>query len=300
MPRGRDRLDTTAVALVVLLCAIWGLQQVTVKLAVSGGLPPIQQAFARSLLAAGCVCIWTAATKGGWALPRLLPHGPLVWPAALIACVFAVEFMTMFVGLRFTTASRGVLLIYTSPFITALGAHLLLPGERLRLLPAAGLVIAFGGVALSFAGGHGGQGTLFGDALCIASAVLWTANTLLLKSLPVLRRTSAARLLFFELAGSAPILLLASLAAGEPLRWPEATALAWTCLLFQSVIVAFASYLAWFWLILRYPAGRLSGFTFFTPIFGILAGAVILGEPVGLPLVGGGLAVAIGLRLLNG
>ncbi len=297
-----DRLDPAAVALLVFLCALWGLQQVTVKLAVSGGLPPVQQAFARSLIAALCLCLWAGITQGRWALRRLLPRGRLFWPAVLTGAVFAGEFVTLYPGLHLTSASRGVLFLYTSPFFTALGAHLFIPGERLRLLPAVGLAIAFAGVGIAFAGGSGGGGQahLAGDALCIAGAVLWSANTLLVKTLPALRQASAATVLMFQLTGSVPFLLLASLAAGEPAAWPHATTLAWTCLVYQSVVVAFASYLAWFWLVLRYPAGRVAGFTFFTPVFGIAAGAAVLGEPIGLPLVAGGLAIAAGLRLLNG
>lgn len=297
---GRTRLDARAVALVVLLCALWGLQQVSVKLAAAGGLPPVQQALARSILAALCLCLWTAATEGRAGLRRLLPRGRLFGPALLTGLVFAGEFVTLYPGLRLTTASRGVLFLYTSPFIMALGAHLFLPGERLRLRAAAGLVIAFLGVAAAFAGGlGGGGGRLAGDLLCLVGAALWAANTLLIKALPRLRRAGAAAVLLFQLAGSVPFLLAASLLAGEPAAWPQATALALGCLLYQSVIVAFASYLAWFWLVLHYPAGKLSGFTFFTPVFGIAAGGLILGEPLGVPLLAGVAAIAVGLRLLN-
>ncbi len=299
-PHVHGRLDTFAVLLLVLLCAIWGLQQVTVKLAAAGGLPPIQQAFARSVIATLCLCAWTLLTQGGTGVRRLLPRGALLGPAVLTGIVFAGEFVTLYPGLHLTTASRGVLFLYTSPFLTALGAHLFIPGERLRRRAFVGLAIAFGGVAAAFAGGlAGGGGRVLGDALCFVGAVLWSTNTLLVKALPALRRASAGCVLVFQLAFSAPFLLLASLAAGEPAVWPHASALAWGCLLYQSVAVAFASYLAWFWLVLRYPAGKVSGFTFCTPVFGIAAGAAVLGEPIGVSLLAGVAAIAVGLRLLN-
>ena len=294
------RLDGLAILLLVLLCALWGLQQVSVKLAVAGGLPPLQQAFARSVAAAVCLVLWTGISGGRQALRPLLPRGALVAPALLTGLVFAGEFVALYPGLRLTTASRGVLFLYTSPFVVALGAHLLLPGERLRWRQALGLAIAFGGVAIAFAGGlAAGGGRVAGDLLCLAAAVLWAANTLLIKAIPGLRRTSANAVLFFQLAGSIPCLLAASLIAGEPVSWSRASGLAWACLLYQSVVVAFASYLAWFWLVLRYPAGKLAGFTFFTPVFGIAAGALVLGEPVGAALLLGAAAIAAGLRLVN-
>lgn len=58
-------------------------------------------------------------------------------------------------------------------------------------------------------------------------------------------------------------------------------------------------YLAWFWLISRYPAGRLSSFSFLTPLFGLLAGALVLGEPVGWVLLLALLLVGIGIALVN-
>ena len=69
-------------------------------------------------------------------------------------------------------------------------------------------------------------------------------------------------------------------------------------LFFQIVIVAGASYLGWFWLVRQYPATRLSSFSFLTPVMGVLAGGVLLGEPLtpavfaALGLVGAGIWVA--------
>jgi drug/metabolite transporter (DMT)-like permease len=72
----------------------------------------------------------------------------------------------------------------------------------------------------------------------------------------------------------------------------------WVSLAFQIVVIATASYLAWFWLIRHYPATRLSSFSFLTPVMGVLAGVVFLGEPftplvmLALGLVGAGIWVA--------
>ena len=74
---------------------------------------------------------------------------------------------------------------------------------------------------------------------------------------------------------------------------------AWGSLLFQSAVVAFASYLAWFWMVLTYPASRLAPFTFLAPMFGVGFGGLLLGEPIGFALLAGLVAIAVGLRLLN-
>jgi drug/metabolite transporter (DMT)-like permease len=94
------------------------------------------------------------------------------------------------------------------------------------------------------------------------------------------------------------LLFLAALVAGSPLP-ARISALVWASLFFQVVIVTFASYLVWFWLIRSYPATRLSSFTLLTPVFGLLMGALLLGEPITLRLVLALAAVALGIVLVN-
>ena len=222
-------------------------------------------------------------------------------PGVVIAALFALEFLALYPGLHLTTASRGVVFLYTAPFFTALGAHLFIPAERLSLRQAIGLIIAFAGVAAAFADSLGAAGgSIAGDLLCLVAGALWGATTVVVKANPLLSRTPSSKVLLMQLAGSTPILLLASLAFGDLDRWPHATALAWGCLFYQTVIVAFLSYLTWFWLVQVYPAGRIAGFTFLAPLFGIFAGWVLLGEHASFGLLLGLVAIAVGLRLLNG
>jgi len=68
---------------------------------------------------------------------------------------------------------------------------------------------------------------------------------------------------------------------------------------FQAVIVSFASYLAWFWLVRHYAATRLAVFTLSTPLFGLLAGALLLGEGISARLVLSLGALAAGIVLVN-
>ena len=68
---------------------------------------------------------------------------------------------------------------------------------------------------------------------------------------------------------------------------------------FQVVVVTAFSYLVWFWLIRSYPATKLASFTLLTPVFGLLMGALLLGEPVTTRLVIALAAVAVGIVLVN-
>jgi len=300
MQQRRDHLDAAAIAIMVLLCALWGFQQVVVKICVAQGLPPVLQTTLRSAGAAALGCLWLAWRQGAGPLRALLRPGEATAPALWLAAIFGIEFIMMYVGLGLTTASRAVLLIYTAPFFTALGGHLFMPSERLRWVQALGLLVAFGGVAAAFADGlwHGG-GNLTGDLLCFGAGALWGGSTVLVKGSPGLRRIDASSLLVLQLGGSVPFLIVGSALFGDLSRFPDATAVAWLGLAYQTVIVAFASYLAWFWVLLAYPGSKVAGFTFLTPLFGVLSGGLVLGEPISAALLAGLGAIAVGLKLVN-
>lgn len=297
----RDHLDATAIAAMVLLCALWGFSQTIVKICMAQGLPPVLQTTIRSAGAALLGCIWLVLRQGHAPLRNIFRHSEATAPSLALAAIFGIEFIMMYVGLGMTSASRAVLFLYTAPFFTALGGHLLLPAERLRAMQAVGLLLAFAGVAAAFAEGllHGGHGDPVGDALCFGAGALWGASNVLIKGSPGLRRVDAPRLLILQLGGSVPFLLAGAALFGDLDRFPDATPLAWLGLAYQTVIVAFATYLAYFWLLLSYPASKVSGFTFLTPLFGVLSGGLVLGEPISAALIAGLAAIAVGLRLVN-
>ena len=292
MTRPRGVLDPGAAVLLVGLCAIWGAGQTAIKIA-NEGASPLFQAGVRSAGSALLLAAWAA-----WHGRRLRPD-PGTWGyGGLIAALFAAEFVCIYWGFAYTTAARGVLFIYFAPFVVALGAHWFLPGEPLRGAKLAGLVCAFAGLALAFADGLRlpTRRELWGDCLELAGAVFWGATTLYIKA-----RGGAVdpeRTLFYQLAGSAPLLFALAWLGGEPgLTAPTPRVLA--ALTYQVVIVAFASYLAWFRLLTRYPASHMSAFTFWTPIFGLLAGWWLLGDPVTPGLAAAMALVAGGIYLVN-
>ncbi|HMM55227.1 MAG TPA: DMT family transporter [Candidatus Desulfobacillus sp.] len=293
MMERKNHLDSTAMTLMVVLCFAWGIQQVAIKVA-NGGISPVLQAGLRSLGAALLVLAWSRA-RG----IRLFDRDGSLGAGLLCALLFAGEFTFIYWGLNYTSASRGVVFLYTAPFIVALGAHLFIPGERLRPLQWLGLGCAFAGILAAFGESLGmpTKNQLLGDAMLFLGAVLWAATTLLIKG-GRLAKIAPAKTLFYQLAGSALLLPPVSLALGEPGIF-DPTPLVLACLAYQTVLVAFASYLAWFWLIVHYPAGRLSAFSFLTPLFGVLAGALLLSERVSAALAAALALVVLGIWLVN-
>jgi len=291
----KDHVDGLAVALLLGCCAIWGLGQVAAKLTLSE-IPPLMQAAARSLGAALLLVLWSRSR--GLALFRADGTGR----AGLLAgSLFALEFGCIFVGLQYTSASRMSVFIYFAPFVVALGMPLIARSERLNRVQAAGLLLAFGGVVWAYFEGFvspsAGPQQWLGDALGLAGALLWGLTTLTLRGTR-LGSALPEKALLYQLAVSAAALGLASLVAGEP--WPaRLTGASLWPLAFQTVVITFASYLVWFWLVRHYPATRISAFTLLTPVFGLLAGVGLLGEPLTLRLGVALVAVCAGIWLVN-
>jgi drug/metabolite transporter (DMT)-like permease len=176
-------LPPAAIALMLLLSAVWGLNMVAVKVT-SAGIPPVLQAGLRSTLAALIVpllCRPLGLRFGDWR------RGGTLGAGVLADALFAVEFIALYVGISLTTASRAVIFLYGAPFWVALGTYYLVPGDRLARAKATGLCIAFGGLVLAFADGlraPAGPDALLGDLLCLVGGALWAATTVLVKDPP--------------------------------------------------------------------------------------------------------------------
>lgn len=289
-----DRLDTTAVVLLVGCCVLWGLGQVAAKVGLQG-IPPLLQAGLRALGASALVLAW-AAWRG---VPMWQRDGTL--GAGLLAGVlFAGEFACIFLGLLYTGASRLTVFIYTAPFVVALGMPLITRGERLAPTQWLGLAVAFGGVAVAFSEGFGsaaGPLQWLGDTLALGAALLWGATTLVIRA-TTLGSAPAEKTLLYQLAVCGVMLTAAGLALGERVVWPIG-ALPLASLAFQTVVIAFATFLLWFWMVGRYPATRLASFTLLTPVAGLAFGVLLLDEPLTVRLLVGVAAVAAGLWLIN-
>jgi len=286
-------LDARAYTLLLACTMLWGLQQVVIKWTLAS-VSPLAQAGIRSMIAALLLLGWARWKK----IPLFSRDGTL---AAGIAAgvLFGAEFCFIYGGLAHTTASRMVVFIYLAPVLTALGLALFVPGERLAPVQWAGVLLAFAGLATAFADGFRapGRNTLLGDSFGVLAATLWAATTVLIRS-SSLARASAEKTLLYQLAVSAMLLPLAAWAIGERgIERVDAATVA--SLLFQGVVVAFASYLAWFWLLTRYYAARLAVFSFLAPMFGVAFGVALLGERLSPFFALAAVMVGTGIGLVN-
>ena len=295
MVERKTHLDALAISLLLACCLFWGFQQILIKTTV-GEVPPLWQAALRFAGATALLWLW-CAVRG----VELFTHDGTLKAGLLAGVLFAAEFSCIYLGLRDTTASRLTVFLYTSPFVVAVLLPRLVPSERLRPVQWVGLVIAFAAVAFAFSegffGGHTTSKQWRGDALALAAGTLWGLTTLVIRG-SSLATASAEKTLFYQVAVTAAVAPLLSLALGEPWSFSYSTQ-AWGSLALQTAIGAFASYLTWMWLLRHYPATQMSSFTFLTPVFALVFGVLLLDEPLTLQLMLALSGVATGIVLVN-
>jgi drug/metabolite transporter (DMT)-like permease len=286
----KDHLDALAVGILLVCCMFWGFQQVLVKATVAE-LPPVFQSAVRGVGATLLLWLWCQ-----WRGVRLFDRDGSLWAGLLVGCLFAAEFAFIYIGLQHTSASRLTVFLYTSPFWVAALVPLFIRTERLRPLQWLGMACAFAAVVFALREGFGGGGAT-GDLMGLAAGALWGLTTVAIRAAN-LTRLSAEKLLFYQLAVSTAVLILLSLGMGEPWdgHW---SGFAIGSVAVQTVVGAFASYLAWMWMLGHYPATKISAFVFLTPLFALLFGMLWLGEAVTLTLVLSLTLVAVGIVLVN-
>jgi drug/metabolite transporter (DMT)-like permease len=275
------------------LCAIWGFAQVAIKVG-NTGISPLLQASVRSAGAAILLLAWCR-----WRRIRLIERDGTGLPGIGAGLLFALEFLLLYWGLQYTNAARSVVFLNTSPFFVALGAHWLIRGERLQTAKIVGLIAAFAGVVIAFSDGLRlpSAHALIGDAMSLAAAIAWGATTVLIKA-SSLARIRPERTLMYQLAVSTLALWAASVAVGEP-GFTDVTPLVAVSLAYQVIVVAFASYVIWFWYLAHYPASQVASFVFLSPLFGVAAGAWLLNDHISGTFALALLLIAAGIYVIN-
>ena len=286
----RPSIDAFGAASLTAFSLVLAFNQVLIKL-VNEGLQPVFFAGMRSLAAAGVIALLMAARGRRIAFPRR----QLV-PGLAIGALFAAEFVCLFLALDLTTVTRTSVIFYSMPVWLALIGHFVLPGEAMTRRKAAGLALAFAGVAWAIAmRGQGGAGSLAGDVLALGGALAWAGIALIARGTRF-REVPPDLQILWQLAVSVPILLVLAPAFGpfvrafDPWMWAPMAAL---------VAVSSLGFMFWLWLLTIYPAAGVAAFGFLAPVFGVLLGWGLLGERVGPTLLVAAALVVAGLILLH-
>ncbi|MCC2099705.1 MAG: DMT family transporter, partial [Hyphomicrobiales bacterium] len=232
-----------------------------------------------------------------WRYPDLLKRDGTLWPGILSGLAFGGEFVALFIGLQWTTASHGILFLYAAPFFVALGLPWITPNETLSRLQWIGLALSFVGVGLALGVSSGSRDMLIGDALSLLAGALWGVTTLIMKGTR-LRLVPPEKTLLYQLVVS--IFILGGFALWRGEAFPTHISLkAGLAFAYQTIWIVSVTFAIWFWMVQNYRAGELSAFTFLTPIFGVAAGHFIMGDEITPGFAIAVALVAAGILMVN-
>ena len=291
----RKGLNARASGLMIVLCIVWGLQQVVLKIA-AADISPIMQIAIRSGLSALLVFPLIQLQQG-----THLYSKAYLWPGIWLAFLFSAEFLLVAQALILTSASHTVVLLYTAPIFVALGLHWKLPSERLSKVQWSGILIAFVGIVTTFIGREnlleqGLSQVVWGDLLALLAGIMWALTTISLR-LSKLNEAHPTQTLFYQLLGGFVFLFpLAVLLGQAEIHW---TYIAIGSLVFHTLIMSFMSLMLWFWLLRNYLASHLGVFSFLTPIFGLLFGVLLLNETIEPNFIFGTILVMVGVLVVS-
>ncbi|KQW19286.1 multidrug DMT transporter permease [Afipia sp. Root123D2] len=289
---GARPLDAMAIALMLMLCLSWGFNQISVKVALPD-IPPFTQATIRSI--GGLLVIMLGAWLRG---VKMFERDGTLGAGLFAGVLFGFEFILIYRGLVYTTASRAVVFLYVAPFVVALGSKRFL-GEHLTPMQWGGLGLSFAGVALAIGVPQASVDTsvILGDLMIVGGGVLWAGTTLVVKATRLLH-APAEKMLAYQVAVSIPILAAGAWWSGEQITHMPGI-VAWGSMIYQTVWIVGTTFLIWLFLVKYYSASKLSAFTFLTPLFGVIGGYFIMHDTLTLAFGGAALLVMAGLFLVN-
>ena len=233
--------------------------------------------------------------------PALPPRDALLPLAAMGFVGVAFHQLLQAHALTLTSAVNTGWLIGLIPLWSALLSAWLLR-ERFGAGKVGGLLLGFAGAVLVVTRGEMRAGLLAlpatrGDLLVLASTVNWALYTVLghatIRRLGPTRATAGALLL-----GWLMLLPLFAARAG----WSEYARLSpagWLAVLFLGLACSGLGYLFWYGALERVEASRVAAFLYLEPLVTLAAAMAILGEPVGLTTLLGGLLLLGGVVLVQ-
>lgn len=213
---------------------------------------------------------------------------------AAYQCIFIL-------GVGKTSAGSASLLIASSPLWVALLSHTL-GHERLRAGAWVGFALCLTGVAVVVGADEEGLDlsgeALVGNGMMLASSMVWAGYTLV--SRPLLQRgVSAVSLSFHSVTVALPVLAALGLATWDETDWARVDGWTWAALLFSGGLSTGLAYAIWNAGIRHVGAAQTSAFSYLVPLVALLAGLVLLREPITVAQVGGGTLILAGLLLIR-
>lgn len=289
----------SAALLALLTAALWGGTPAAIRFSLES-FSPVMVAALRFALGALFMVFW-CRLEGSPLLPRVGQWGAVVTAGVLLF----VQISLFNVGVAWSNASHGSLMINTFVFWVVVIEHFVTRGDRLSARKTVGLAIAAAGAAVVLGGDEGAApprslggdaASLLGDLVLLLSAAVLAVKIVFVKH--SLKHVEPGKLiLWHDLVG---VVLFGAYACvfESPIHSPVTTQ-ALLGVAYQGVLVAGLCFAIQTLLLRRHSASRISIFAFATPLFGIAAGVALRGDAVSPWLLVSAACVAAGILLVN-
>jgi drug/metabolite transporter (DMT)-like permease len=286
------RITPGAALVAGLIIALWGTNPTVLKI-VLRGFPPLGSAGVRFAIAALGVWAWCAITR----VKSLPQRGEGHW-LVINSALFIAQIATFTLGVFWGTAGHSIVILHIYPFLVVALAHFLLPGERATLGRVAGLMAAFSGIIVLFAGefSHWQSAHLLGDGIQLLSAIVLAFQIVFLKH--ALARIEPSRVVLWQMVAAAVVFLAYGFAVEHLAGYHPGTA-SWVAMLYQGLVIGTFCFVIWLGQIRRYAASVIAIFGFIAPLVGVVMSALVLHEPLTPILLISCSLVALGIVVSN-
>lgn len=269
-----------------VLCVIWGLNWVVMKQA-NQFFPPVLFVTYRFILGAAVLLFLTYLLK--------VPAPPRRdWPWILLSGVLQIGFSNVLiqVGMQQLGAGFAAVLTYSMPLWVAVMAHFLL-GERLSASRTAGVVLSMLGLVTLLNVSSGGEG--WAILLTLAGAVAWAISSIVIKlklqDCPMLQYTT-----WQMTAGAVVLAVYSALSSQGAVVWNWSAA---GCLAYNGILASALAFFLWSYVLSCTEAGKASVSVLAVPVIGVLAGVMLLDEPLYWNTALGMVLILSGIVLVN-
>ena len=269
--------------LALIVMVIWGFNFAVAKF----GLREFSPMFLMCLRFVGVAVVLLPFVRAPW--------GQMKEIFILSVLLGSLHFPLMFTGLTGVDAATASIAIQLQvPFSSILAA--VLYRDKLGWKRGLGMAISFGGVIV-IAGEPRALDNTFYLGLVILAALVFSIVNIQIKRIGDI---SGFTLNGWMAVMAAPQLLVATLVM-ETGQWEQlrsATWLGWSSIAYMAVMVTIVSYLMWYPLVRKYPVNQTMPWTLLAPVFGVLSGIVVLGEPMTPAMVIGGALTLVGVAVI--
>jgi drug/metabolite transporter (DMT)-like permease len=283
-------MDLTGAAAAVLISLLWGANSVVIKLGLEDT-PPLRLAGMRVIVGGIVICLWA------WTTGRFAGFRVERWewrPLTVLGLLFSVQMGATNIGTWLTSASHATVLVNLYAVHTVVLAHFMIPGDRLSVRKLGGVLVAYSGIVALFASqwSHGAP-TLLGDVIVTAAGILLAERTVYLAR--AVQRLDPVKLLLAQaVVGTACFALASFLVEPTSTRWTARLA---GSIAYQGVLISGFNFVVNLALLRDYRPSALSAFFLTQPIFGVVAAALVAGDPLTPALVLACVTVAAGIGL---